>query len=72
MKLTAGPLIKTANIKRAAIMGGALLTRATRPRTRTPAPPLDWKNIISQGKVVTAPSHFGHDDIFVMHTNPWK
>lgn len=34
--------------------------------------PPDWKNIISLGKVVTARSHFGHDDIFVMHTNPWK
>lgn len=34
--------------------------------------PPDWKNIISLGKVVTARSHFGHDDIFVMHANPWK
>lgn len=34
--------------------------------------PQDWKNIISLGKVVTAPSHFGHDGFFVMHANPWK
>lgn len=34
--------------------------------------PPDWKNIISLRKVGAARSHFGHDDIFVMHTNPWK
>lgn len=34
--------------------------------------PPDWKNIISLGKVGAARSHFGHDDIFVMHANPWK